>query len=46
MPILIVLSWVIWAASIYLRRKNSARYQDKWQQDFCRRQRQNAGRDQ
>jgi hypothetical protein len=45
MPILIVLSWVIWAASIYLRRKNSAPYQDKWQQNFCRRQRARSGQD-
>jgi len=43
MRIIIVLGWVIWAASIYQRRSHDPKYLEKWQQDFCRRQRQKAG---
>jgi len=43
MNIIITLGWVLWALAIYQRRRRDPRYQDKWHQDFCRRQRRKAG---
>jgi hypothetical protein len=43
MNIIITLSWVLWAVTIYQRRRHNPKYLEKWHQDFCRRQRQKAG---
>jgi len=43
MTLIITLSWVWWAISIYDRRQRSPYYQAKWHRDFCRRQRAKSG---
>jgi hypothetical protein len=45
MNIIITLSWVLWAISIYDRRCHNPYYRAKWHQDFCHRQRRKAGRE-